>query len=83
MGGRAGVTKLDSVDGLLVQATLEAVTVKVYVVPLDRPVTVAFSVEPSTDAVSPPGADVAVYWVMALPPSSARRSAKQAIAETR
>ncbi len=66
-----GVTALDAEEGSLVPTALMAVTVKVYVVPLVKPVTVAFKVEPSTDAVSPPGADVAVYWVMALPPSEA------------
>ena len=46
MGDRTGVTELDGVDGLLVQATLEAVTVKVYVVPLASPSTVDVSVTP-------------------------------------
>ena len=71
VGGEAGVTELDGADGLLVQASLAAVTVKVYVVLFARPSTVEVRVAPSSTAVTPAGLEVTVYWVMALPPSEA------------
>ena len=45
--GPVGVTALLAEDAALVPALLVAVTVKVYAVPLVRPVTVQVSVEPS------------------------------------
>ena len=53
-----GVTLLDASLAELVPATLVAVTVKVYAVPLERPVTVSGLEEPF--AVNPPGLDVTV-----------------------
>jgi hypothetical protein len=61
-----GVTLLDASDGALDPATLAAVTVNVYAVPLVRPVTVALvgTAPPATDAVTvvarPPGVEVTV-----------------------
>ena len=54
----AGVTLLDAAEAGPVPAELAAVTVKVYAVPLVRPVTT--SGLPAPDAVNPPGLDVAV-----------------------
>jgi len=62
----AGTTELLVADALPVPAALVAVTVKVYVVPLVRPVTISGEEPPV--AVNPPGEDVTVYEVMALPP---------------
>ena len=69
MGGRAGVTGLDGVEGSLVPTALVAVTVKVYVLPLANLSTVEVSVTPSSTAVTLPGSEVTVYWVIGLPPS--------------
>src|SRR5215831_16053642 len=70
-GTVAGVTALDAAEAGPVPAALVAVTVNVYAVPLVRPVTVAVVVLPLVLAVSPPGADVTVYPVIALPPLEA------------
>ena len=56
--GVAGVAGPEAADGWLVPMTLVAVTVKVYVVPLVRPVTV-HEVATVTH-VMPPGAEVTV-----------------------
>src|SRR5664280_338319 len=50
-----------------VPATLVALTVNVYAVPLVRPVSVAW-VAPVVVAARPPGEAVTVYWVTAAPP---------------
>lgn len=51
-GTVAGVTEFDALDAVLVPMALTAVTVKVYAVPFERPVTV--SGEPLPLAVNPP-----------------------------
>jgi hypothetical protein len=58
-GGPAGVTALDGDDARLVPTTLVAVTVKVYEVPLVRPVTVQVRA-PVVVQVKPPGLEVTV-----------------------
>jgi hypothetical protein len=55
----SGVTPFEVVDGLEVATPLVAVTVKVYSVPLDNPVTVIGLCDPV--AVAPPGEAVTVY----------------------
>ena len=67
--GRTGVTEFDTSEDRLVPTEFVAVTVKVYAVPLVRPVTVTDV--PVVVAVTPPGADVAVYSVIGVPPSEA------------
>jgi hypothetical protein len=57
-GAVAGVAGADAEEAMLVPAELVAVTVKVYEVPLDRPVTVQL-VEP-VEQVNPPGDEVTV-----------------------
>ena len=57
-GTPAGVTLFEALDAGPVPATLVAVTVKVYAVPLVRPVTVIGEAEPVP--VSPPGLEVTV-----------------------
>jgi uncharacterized protein (DUF983 family) len=64
-----GVTLFDAADGAPVPVVLVALTVNVYAVPLVRPVTVQ-GVLPHV-AVMPPGALVAVYCVIGLPPVKA------------
>jgi len=64
------VTAIDGADDGLVPIALAAATVKVYVVPFVRPVTVVEVALGSAVAVSPPGSEVAVYPVIGLPPSS-------------
>ena len=66
VGGGDGVTELLATDAGPVPTLLVAVTVKVYAVPLAKPVTVNGLDAP--DAVKPPGLDVAVYPVMVAPP---------------
>jgi hypothetical protein len=61
-----GVTLLDRADAGPVPIALVAVTVKVYAVPLVKPVTVIGLTVPV--AVSPPGLEVAVYPVIDPPP---------------
>ena len=63
------VTEFDASEGTLVPMEFVAVTVKVYVVPLVRPVTA--TEVPVVVAVNPPELDVTVYSVTALPPESA------------
>src|SRR6188768_365962 len=58
-GTVAGVTLFDGADASPVPIEFVAVTVKVYALPLVRPVTVIGDVAPL--ATMPPGADVAVY----------------------
>jgi hypothetical protein len=62
-----GVTVPDGPDGEPVPTAFVAVTVNVYPVPFVNPVTVAL-VAPVVDAVKPPGDDVTVYPVIAVPP---------------
>jgi hypothetical protein len=62
-----GVTAVLANDAGDVPTALVAVTVNVYAVPLDKPVTVAV-VAPLVVAVRPPGAAVTVYPVIAEPP---------------
>jgi hypothetical protein len=62
-----GVTAFEAELARPVPFPLVAFTVKVYVVPLDRPATVIGLAEP--EPVSPPGLEVTVYPVMAEPPS--------------
>ena len=65
----AGVMLLEGAEATPEPFTLAAVTVKVYAVPLVRPVTAAVVVAPlGVVAVTPPGDDVTVYDVIALPP---------------
>ena len=59
---------MDAAEAALLPTALVATTVNVYAVPLVSPVTIAVSVLPPTVAVLPPGDDVTVYPVMALPP---------------
>jgi hypothetical protein len=63
-----GVTAAEAADAADAPATLVAVTVNVYAVPLVRPVTVA-EVAPVVVIVRPPGAAVTVYPVTTEPPS--------------
>ena len=62
----AGVTALLALDALPVPTAFVAVTVKVYAVPFVRPVTVIGELPPVP--VNPPGLEVTVYEVIALPP---------------
>ena len=78
-GTRAGVTGVDGSEDRLVPMEFVAVTVKVYAVPLVRPVTVTDV--PVVVAVISPGAEVAVYSVIGLPPSEAG-AVHETIAET-
>src|SRR5256885_2365862 len=64
-----GVTAAEAVEASEAPTPFVATTVKVYGVPLSRPVTVALVAE--TVAVAPPGAAVTVYVAMAEPPSLA------------
>ena len=57
-GIAAGVTELDALDAVLVPTAFVAVTVKVYAVPLESPVTVIGDEPPV--AVKPPLFDVTV-----------------------
>ncbi len=70
-GTPEGVTELDAFDAAPTPTALVAVTVKVYAVPFESPVTVAEVAEAPTVAVKPPGLDVAVNPVIALPPLKA------------
>jgi hypothetical protein len=65
----AGMMLFEAAEAGLVPAELVAVTVKVYVVPLVRPVTVQDVL--LVVQVRPPGLDVTVYPVMAAPPLEA------------
>ena len=62
----SGVTAEDALEALPVPMLFVAVTVKVYAVPLVRPVTVIG--EDAPVAVRPPGEAVTVYPVIADPP---------------
>jgi hypothetical protein len=64
----AGVTSALGKDADEVPAALAAVTVNVYTVPFERPVTVA-AVGPVVATVLPPGVAVTVYPVIVEPPS--------------
>jgi hypothetical protein len=66
LGTVAGTIELLVPEAALVPTALVAVTVKVYVVPFVKPVTVKGEAPPV--AVKPPGLDVTVYEVMADPP---------------
>jgi hypothetical protein len=67
--GAAGMTLGDGADTVDVPRLLVATTLKVYAVPLARPVTVADNVEPSgVVTVAPPGLAVTVYDVIGEPP---------------
>jgi hypothetical protein len=66
-GTANGVTPADADDAAPVPIAFVAVTVNVYAVPFDNPVTVAV-VAHVVDAVKPPGEDVTVYPVIAVPP---------------
>jgi len=68
-GIRAGVTEFDASEDRLVTLEFVAVTVKVYAVPLVRPVTV--SEVTVVVAVIPPRDEMTVYSVTVLPPSEA------------
>jgi hypothetical protein len=68
-GTVAGVTLLDAADAGPVPIALVAVTVKVYVVPFVKPVTVIGLDAPV--AMMLPGLEVTVYDVMGLPPFEA------------
>jgi hypothetical protein len=68
-GTVAGVTLFDAADAGPVPIALVAVTVKVYVVPFVKPVTVIGLDAPV--AVMLPGLEVTVYEVIALPPFEA------------
>jgi len=67
--GGAGVTEFDASEDRLVPTEFVAVTVKVYAVPLVRPVTV--SEVAVVVAVTPAGDEMTVYSVTALPSSEA------------
>ena len=64
-----GTIELELDELIPVAKELVAVTVNVYAVPLVKPVTVADV--PVVVAVTLPGADVTVYWVVAAPPLDA------------
>ena len=64
----AGVTEEEALEVGPVPTALVAVTVKVYAVPLVKPVTVIGDDVPVTAAVPPPGEAVTVYPVIADPP---------------
>jgi len=68
-GTLAGVTLFEGADASPVPIEFVAVTVKVYAVPLVRPVTVIGDAAPL--ATIPPGDEVAVYVVIAEPPVEA------------
>ena len=61
------VTEFDESEDGLAPMEFVAVAVKVYAVPFVRPVTVTEVL--AVVAVTPPGLDVTVYFVIALPPS--------------
>jgi hypothetical protein len=64
-----GVTAVEAADGFPVPHEFVAVTLKVYAVPLARPVTVwLVAVDPAFVSVPPGGLDITVYPVMVLPP---------------
>ena len=63
-----GVIEEEAEDAVELPDALLATTVKVYAVPLVKPVTLALVPE-LTVAVNPPGLEVTVYPVMAEPPS--------------
>jgi hypothetical protein len=65
-GGVAVVIDVDGAEATELIAPLFATAVKVYVVPELKPVTVIGEELP--DAVTPPGVEVTVYVVIALPP---------------
>ena len=71
--GFTGVTAVDAADAGPVPFALVAVTVKVYIVPFVRPVTLHVSA-PVVEHDAPPGLAVTVYAVIALPPSDAGAS---------
>jgi hypothetical protein len=64
-----GVTALEGADAGPVPALFDAVTVNVYAVPFDRPLTTIGLDGPL--AVAPPGLAVTVYDVIGPPPSEA------------
>jgi hypothetical protein len=64
-----GVTDPDATEATEFPAALVATTVKVYAILVAKPVTTRGELAPV--AVKPPGEDVTVYPVMALPPSEA------------
>src|SRR5512135_285631 len=67
-----GLTALDGAEAGPVPTEFVAVTVNVYVVPFFRPLTViVLGVAPNTMPVKPPGLEVAVYPIIALPPFEA------------
>ena len=68
-GTLAGITLFEGADASPVPTALVAVTVKVYAVPLARPVTVIGEATPLT--LMAPGDDVTVYEVIAEPPAEA------------
>src|SRR5258708_1382277 len=70
-GTVAGVTELDGDEAGPVPTALVAVTVKVYLVPLVRPLTVALVAVPLALAVIPPGDEVTGYPVIGDPPLEA------------
>src|SRR5260370_27728035 len=70
-GTVAGVTELDGDEAGPVPTALVAVTVKVYLVPLVRPLTVALVAVPLALAVIPPGDEVTVYPGIGGPPLDA------------
>ena len=65
-GTESGVTDPEEADDELLPTSLEAFTVKVYAVPLVRPVTAQEVV--AVVHVYPPGDEVTVYPVIAEPP---------------
>ena len=71
VGAAAGVTLLDTPDGMLAPTALIALTVKVYAVPLFSPLTTWLNaVLLAWVSVPPAGLETTVYLVIALPPSS-------------
>ena len=67
--GATGVTLLEAADAGPVPIALVAFTVNVYAVPFVSPDTVTGL--DAAEPVNPPGLDVAVYEVIALPPFDA------------
>src|SRR5688572_9238134 len=70
-GTAPGVTAFELAEAAPVPTALVAVTVKVYAVPLVRPVTVIDVHGAVQVPVRPPGDEVAVYAVIAAPPLEA------------
>jgi hypothetical protein len=68
-GGPIGVTSFEGSDATLVPASFIAKTLKLYVIPFIRPVTVIGLEDPVALIVATPGFEITKYEVTELPPS--------------